>query len=300
MPAFAIRITWFELIKRTIREVMADDCLSLAAQMAYYFFLALFPAVLFLLALASYFPLQNVAADLGEVLGPFVSPQVLSLIQDQMRRLGDADSGGLLTFGVLGALWSSSAATVAIVSSLNKAYDLTERRPWWKVRLIAIGLTLALAVFLLVSLWLILVGPTIATYLGQTVGLGTAFEWTWKLLQWPFAFLLVVTAMALVYYVAPDADQSWVWVSPGAVVGTLVWMVSSLAFKVYIANFTSYNATYGAVGGVIVLLLWFYVSGLAILIGAEMNAEMEHASPYGRTPGDRAAPDRPPKLAAAG
>jgi len=299
MPAFSIRITWFELIKRTIREFIADDCLSLAAQMAYYFFLALFPAVLFLLALASFFPLQNVAADLGEVLGPFVSGQVLSLIQDQMRRLGDADSGGLLTLGVLGALWSSSAAMVAIVSSLNKAYDLTERRPWWKVRLVAIGLTTALGVFLLLSLWLILVGPTIATYLGQTVGLGAVFEWTWKVLQWPVAFLLVVTALALVYYVGPDADQSWVWVSPGAVVGTIVWMVSSLGFKYYIANFTDYNAAYGAVGGVIVLLLWFYVSGVAILIGAEMNAEMEHASPYGRTPGNRSAPATPPKLAPA-
>ena len=288
--AFAVPISWRELIVRTGRGFLEDDCLSLAAQMSFYFFLALFPAVLFLLALASFFPLQQVTADVGAVLGPFVSPEVLTLIQDQMRRLGDADSGGLLTIGVLGALWSSSAATVAVVSSLNAAYDLTERRPWWKVRLLAIGLTLALAVFILVSISLVLAGPSVATYLGEVVGFGAVFEWTWKILQWPVAFLLVAAALGLVYYFAPDADQRWAWVLPGAVVGTALWMLSSLAFKVYVMYFTDYNATYGAVGTVIVLMLWFYVSGMAILIGAEMNAEIEHASPEGKNPGEREAP----------
>ena len=159
-PAFAFRhlvlktvsLSWSELARRTWREVVDDDVMGLAAQLSYYFFLALFPAILFLLALASFFPLSNITDDVGRSLGPFVSPQVLELIQEQMRRLANNENGGLLTFGVAGALWSSSAALVSIVGALNRAYDIEEGRPWWKVRLIAIGLTLGVAAIVLVAL----------------------------------------------------------------------------------------------------------------------------------------------------
>jgi membrane protein len=280
-------VSWSELSRRTWREALDDDILGLAAQLAYYLFLALFPAILFLLALASFFPLSNITDDVARAIGPFVSPQVLELIQDQMRRLGEGDSGGLLTFGVAGALWSSSAAMVSIVGALNKAYDIEEARPWWKVRLVSIGLTVGASLFVLVAFSLVLIGPTLAAWLGDTTGWGRTFEWTWLVLQWPLVFALVATAIGLVYYFAPDAEQDWSWITPGAVVATMLWLVVSLLFKVYIANFTDYNATYGAVGGVIVLLLWFYVSSLAILVGAELNAEIEHASPYGKAPGQK-------------
>ncbi len=282
-----VRLSWSELARRTWKEVQDDDVLGLAAQLSYYFFLALFPAILFLLAVASFFPLANVADDVGNSLGPFVSPQVLSLIQDQMRRLADNQNGGLLTFGVLGALWSSSAALVSIVGALNRVYDIDEARPWWKVRLVAIGLTFGLALIVLTALSLVLLGPTLAEKLGQTTGWGAPFEWTWLILQWPLVFLLVATGIGLVYYFGPDADQDWVWISPGAVVATVLWLLISLVFKFYVANFTDYQASYGAVGAVIVVLLWFYVSGIALLTGAEMNAEIEHASPYGKAPGQK-------------
>ena len=252
--------------------------LGLAAQLAYYFFLALFPAILFVLALASFFPLSSLTDDVARFLGPFVSPEVLTIIQDEMRRLANEDSGGLLTFGVLAALWSSSAAVVSITGALNTAYDLEERRPWWKVRLVAIGLTLGVSVFVLASMTLVVAGPTIADYLGTTTGWGAPFEWAWLFLQWPLAFWLVSIGIALVYYFAPDGDQAWAWVTPGAAVATVLWLLASLGFKFYVANFTDYNASYGAVGGVIVLLLWFYVSGIAILVGAELNSEIEHAA----------------------
>src|SRR6187397_377474 len=155
-----VSLSWTELARRTWREVIDDDVLGLAAQLSYYLFLALFPALVFLLALASFFPLSNITDDVGRSLGPFVSPQVLALIQDQMRRLAENKDGGLLTFGVAGALWSSSAALVSIVGALNRAYDIEEGRPWWKVRLVAMGLTLGVAVMVLVALSLVLVGPT--------------------------------------------------------------------------------------------------------------------------------------------
>jgi membrane protein len=285
--AFDIPVSWGELLKRTAKEMNEDDCLGLAAQLAYYFFLALFPTILFVLAIASFFPLTNFVDEVTGALRPIAPGDMLTFLEDQLERLSNADSGGILTIGFLGAMWSSSAAIVAIIGSLNRAYDIEEGRPWWKVRLIAIGLTLGLAVLIITSFTLVVAGPALAERFASTLGLGTVFEWTWKILQWPLAFFLVSTAVGLVYYFSPDAEQDWVWITPGAVLGTLLWLVASLGFKVYLANFADYNATYGAVGGVIALLLWFYISGLAILTGAELNAEIEHASPYGKEPGEK-------------
>jgi membrane protein len=291
-------LTWRDLAVKTYHEVLDDDVLGLAAQLSYYFFLALFPAILFGLALASYFPLGTLTDDISAVLGPVVSPEVLTLIQEQMQRLANAQSGGLLTFGVLGALWSSSAAVVSIVDALNRTYDIEESRPWWKVRLTAIGLTLGLAVFILTALTLVLAGPTIATYLDDRLGFGGIFRWTWLVLQWPIALLLISTALGLVFYFGPDAEQDWVWLTPGSIFATTLWLLASLGFKYYVANLTNYAETYGALGGVMILMLWFYISGLVILMGAEMNAEIEHASPYGKDPGEKVPGERK-KLGAA-
>ena len=280
-------LSWPELLKRTWVDMREDDVTGLAAQLSYYWFLALFPAILFVVALASFFPLTNYLDDLSRGLGPFVSPQVLELIQDQMRRIADSDHGGLLTFGILGAIWSSSAALVSIVGALNRAYDITEGRPWWKVRLLAIALTLGLAVMVLLALTLVLVGPQAATWVADQTGLGASLKWAWLVLQWPLVFLLIATAIGLLYYFGPDADQDWSWLTPGAVLATILWLLISLAFRFYVVTFTDYQTAYGPVGAVIVLLLWLYFTGLAILVGAELNAEIEHASPYGKAPGQK-------------
>jgi membrane protein len=149
------------------------------------------------------------------------------------------------------------------------------------------------ALIVLVALSLVLVGPTLADKLGQTTGWGAPFEWTWLILQWPLVFALVASGIGLIYYFGPDAEQDWAWITPGAVAATMLWLLVSLLFKVYVANFTDYEGSYGAVGGVIVLMLWFYVSGIAILTGAELNAEIEHASPYGKAPGQKNARQAP-------
>jgi membrane protein len=288
LRAFRIPITWRELFKRTASEVMADNCLNLAAQLSYYFFLALFPALLVLIAIISYFPVHDLMNTIVATLGRIAPPEVLQIVRDQIAKIAEGKNGGLLTIGVLGAIWSSSSAITAIVSALNEAYDITEARPWWKVRLLAIGLTVAVALFIVVATALVLVGPTLAEHIAAWFHLGVAFEWTWKILQWPVVFALVSLGIALVFYFAPDAEQHFVWITPGSVMATALWLLISIGFKFYIANFTSYNATYGAIGGVIVLMLWFYVSSLAILVGAELNSEIEHASPYGKDPGEKA------------
>lgn len=273
------RIPWTEVIRRTVRDTIDDDCPGLAAQLSYYLCLSFFPALLFLLALSSFFSLHVATDDVARALGPFVSPELLALIQDQMRRLADANDGGLLTVGVLGALWGSSSALVAMVSSVNRAYDLPETRPWWRIRLTAAFLTLGLAAVVIAAGALVVAGSAVMHLLG--VADGDAAMWIWNLVRWPAAFALVAFGIGLIYYYAPDADQDWAWVTPGAILATVLWLASSLAFKFYLGAFTDYEGSYGAVGGIIILLLWLYLSGLGILIGAELNAELEHALPYG-------------------
>ena len=276
-------VPWTELVRRTVRDTIDDDCLGLAAQLSYYLCLALFPALLFLLALSSFFSLTTLTDDVAAALGPFVSSEILTLIQDQMRRLADANDGGLVTVGVLGALWGSSSALVSIVSAVNRAYDLPETRPWWRVRLTAGLLTLALAVIVVAASTLVMAGPALTRMLGVPAD-SVLWTWTWDLVRWPAAFALVAFGIGLVYYYAPDADQDWLWITPGAIVATLLWLISSLAFKFYVSTFTDYEGSYGAVGGIITLLLWLYISGLGVLVGAELNAELEHAMPYGAKP----------------
>jgi membrane protein len=280
-------LTWRELLTRTAKEFVADNGLGLAAQLAYYFFFALFPAVLVGLAFASFFPLEHFVDRIVGALSGIVPGDIVAIVQDQIRKISEGNHGGILTFGLLAALWSSSAAVVGLIDALNRAYDIEEGRPWWKVRLLAVGLTLALAALILVAFALVLVGPTAADYIARATGVGPVFAWAWKILQWPVVVGLVALGAGVVYYFAPDAEQEWVWVSPGAVLASVIWLAGSLGFKYYVAHFATYTETYGALGGVMVLLLWFYLSGVILLLGAELNAEVEHASPYGKAVGEK-------------
>jgi membrane protein len=285
-----VPLTWPEIFRRTFYEAFwNDNCLAMAAQLAYYFFFALFPALLFLVALASYFPLTTLIDDLFRTMGGFMPPEALQLITDQMIKISGGEHTGLMTLGMLLAVSSSSAAMVAIIDTLNNAYDVQEGRPWWKVRLTAILLTVGVAIFILVSFALVLIGPTMATQLAESMSLGAVFEWTWKILQWPVLFALASLGIALVYYFAPDVEQEWVWLTPGSIFATTLWLAASLSFKYYVANWGNYTEAYGLIGAVMILLLWFYISGLVILVGAEMNAEIEHASPHGKEPGEKVA-----------
>jgi membrane protein len=282
-----VPIGWGGLLKRTIKEALADNIFDLAAQQAYYFFFALFPALLTLISIASFFPVTNLVDTVVQMLGRFAPPEVLKIITDQIAKISQSDHGGILTVAFLLTLWSSSGAMVSIITTLNAAYDITESRPWWNTRLTAIALTIGISFFILASMALVLVGPTFAEHLAARMHLGPAFKWGWWVLQWPVVLALVATAIGMVYYFAPDAHQEWVWITPGSVFATILWLLVSLGLKAYLKFAGGYNETYGALGGVIVLLMWFYLSGLAILMGAELNAEIEHASPYGKSVGER-------------
>ena len=277
-------IGWKELVARTAREVRADNCLNLAAQLAFYFFLALFPALLFLVALISFLPVNGLLDGITSMLARIAPGDVIEIVQDQILKIAHDKNGSLLTLGMLGTIWSMSSGLDAIISTLNEAYDIEEGRPWWQVKATAIGLTLSLAAFIVISMALLIVGPTL---IAAWFNLGPAFTMVWNVARWPIVFALTAFGIAIIYYYAPDTEQEWIWITPGSVLATFLWIATSVGFKFYVTNFSSYNATYGAIGGVIVLMLWFYVSSLAVLIGAELNAEIEHASPYGKEPGEK-------------
>jgi membrane protein len=273
-----------------MHEIQRDDCLGRAAQLAYYLLFALFPFFLFLTTLLGYLPISNLLDQLMALLTQLLPRDALALVQDNVHQLVAGQRGGLLSFGILAALWTSSSAVTAIMDSLNRAYNVEESRPFWKVRGLAILLTIGLSLLIIVSLVLLTFGPQIGGWIADFLGLGGVFQVAWNLLRWPVIVFFLILALALVYYLAPDVEQEWKWITPGAVCATLAWIGASLGFAFYVNNFGSYNVTYGSIGTVIVLLTWMYVTGLLILVGGEINSEIEHAAPSGKAPGEKEQP----------
>src|SRR5918998_1784849 len=271
-------LSWAELGKRVYAEVQDDDVLGRSAQLSYYFLLALFPALLFLTSLLGYLAGEDsqLRQGLFNSLAAVLPGEASKLVSETVNDVTQSSGGGKLSFGVLATLWAASNGMGAISESLNAAYDVKETRPWWKSRLVAIGLTLALAFLIISALVLVLYGHDLAELVAGKFGLGEAFEWAWKILQWPIVLAFVLFAFALLYYFAPDLhDQDWKWVTPGSLLGVGLWLLVSFGFKAYLSYFNSYSATYGSLGAVIILMLWFYFTGAAILIGGEINSEIE-------------------------
>lgn len=279
-----------ELARRVIREIQHHDCVGRAAELAYYFLFALFPFFLFLTTLLGYLPVPNLLDRILELLAQFLPGEALTLIQDNVRQLVTDQRGGLLSFGFLAALWTSSSAITAVMEGLNRAYEVQEERPFWKVRGLAILLTIGLSLLIIVAMILLTFGPQIGGWIAGYMGLGSLFEVAWNLLRWPVVGCFLIFAMAVLYYVGPDVEQEWKWITPGSVWAVLGWIVASLGFAFYVNNFGSYNKTYGSIGAVIVLLTWMYVAGFIILVGGEINSEIEHAAPGGKAPGEKQLP----------
>jgi membrane protein len=177
----------------------------------------------------------------------------------------------------------------AIITALNRAYDIDEWRPWWKRRLLAIALTIALAVFVVLAFVFVVGGGDLAAWVADRLGFSEPLTRVWTIAQWTLAIALVVVAIDLVYYVGPNADTPFVWVTPGALLATVLWLLTSLGFKLYVQNFSNYGAVHGTIGAIIVLMLWFYLSGFALLVGAELNAEIDKAlhPRHAQPPGER-------------
>ena len=274
-------LTWREMGRRIWCEVYDSDLFTRAAALSYYFLLALFPLLLFMMAMLGYF--ANAGTELRQSLLNYlgrVAPRSASeLIYTTINEINKDADGGKLSFGLLAALWFASYGIGAISETLNAAYGIRERRPWWKVRLLSVGLTIALALLIISALSLMLYGGVIGEGLANRFGWGDAFMVAWSVVQWPIVLAFVLFSFALIYYFAPNREyKQWYWVSPGSVVGVALWLFVSFCFRIYLSYFNSYSVTYGSLGAVIILMLWFYLTGAAFLIGGKVNAEIENAA----------------------
>lgn len=281
-------LTLMELGRRLWRESRKDELLGRAAQLSYYVLLALFPALIVLTAAMGLLSVQRYMPELMSYLHNVLPQDALSMVERFLQQVAEGSGANILSLGGLGALWASSSGVTAIMEALNVVYDVQEdSRPFWRVRLTAIFLTIGLAGFVILSLTLVLYGESLGFWIADLIGLGQAFTWAWAMLRWPVIVGLMLFVVGVVYYVCPDIEQDWRWVSPGSVFAVTMWIVVSLGFKAYVDNFGDYNKVYGSIAGVVVLMLWLYWSGLVLLLGGEINAEIEHAATERQ--GDRAA-----------
>jgi membrane protein len=269
-------LTSFRALKATVQEFQRDDALGIAAQLAYYLILALFPFILVLVSLLGTFGSEELASEVLAYFQRVMPEQAYEIIREFTANIisGKAEAPGLFTFGILFTIWAASGAFAALINALNRAYDVQETRPFWKVRGIAILMMLGLSVLVLIGVLLLVLGPQIGTAIANVFGLEETFLLVWDIARWPAALFFMIFTVALLYYFAPDVDQPFRWITPGGLIGVLLWVLASVAFNFYVSNFGSYNKTYGSIGAVIVLLLYLYISSLTILFGATLNATL--------------------------
>ena len=258
------------IVRRVWSEVSEDEVLNRAAALSYYFLFALFPALLFLTALLGLLPWR-----LMDTLMAFLDQAApTDIVQRTFAEIARGASGSLLSIGIAGALYSATSGMVAIIDSLNVAYDVVDERAWWHRRLIAVALTLGVSLFTLTGLILLIFGEALGRAAAGSLGLGALFEVSWALLRWALAVTFLVFGVNLVYHFAPAQRPPWRWISAGSAFAVIGWIAMSLALRVYATTYATYNATYGSIAGVILLLLWLYLSGAVLLIGAEIDSEV--------------------------
>lgn len=272
-------LSFYELARRLWNKSLQDEVLGRAAQLSYYILLALFPTLLVLTALLGVFSVQGYMSQLMSYLRQVLPNDALSMVERFLQQVASGSGTNILSLGALGALWASSSGVAAITDALNVVYGIkTDSRPFWRVRLTAIALTIGLAGFVILSVALVLYGTRLSAWIADLIGLGWVFVVVWNLLQWPVVATIMLFVVGIIYYVCPDIRQDWRWVTPGSAFAMAMWFVVSLGFKLYVDNFGDYNKVYGSIAGVIVLMLWLYLSGMVLLVGGEINAEIEKAA----------------------
>jgi len=266
---------WWQVVRRAFKESSADNVPILAAGVAFFAFLAIFPAMIAAITLYGIFADPETVAAQVRDLSAALPEQAQPILADQLQSVASASGGALgisLVVSLLAALWSASSGTGNLLKAINIAYDEDESRGFLKVRGIALALTLGAIVFLLLTLALVAVVPVVLNVLP----LGPVGTILAQVLRWVLLVALVVAALAVTYRIAPDRDQPrFSWVTTGSLVATVLWIIGSIAFSLYVNNFGSYNKTYGAIAGVVVLMLWLYLTSYIVLLGAEVNAESE-------------------------
>ena len=284
---------WVDAFKRTAKEFLADDCMGLAQQIAYSSLLAFFPAIVLLVGLLG---LVGAYEELQDFLNPVAPKAVADLIEQLQQDSSGSGTAVAVVVGAFGAVWAASGAMGSVVKAVNRAYDRTETRPFWKVRLISVLLVAVSGIVTAGMLLLIVFGGKLGEAIARQARLGGAFELLWNIFRWPLAFVAVLLLFALIYYLAPNKDQrSWEWVTPGSLVGGALWIALSGLFALYTAFSGSYSKTYGSLAGGIILLLWLNYTAWSILFGAELNAELDRQADIRAAGGPNAGLIKPAK-----
>ncbi len=274
----APELSAFFVLRRTVREFLDDGGTDLAAALTYYSVLAIFPGLLALLSLVGVFGEAQASVDLIlEVLAPLVSTDQIEQIRPVLNELASSDAAGVtLAIGLVGALWSASGYVGGFSRAMNRIYEVEEGRPFWRMRPMQLMVTVTTVVLCAGALLILIVSGPVAESVGNAVGLGDDLVVVWGYAKWPVLALVVIVLVALLYYATPNVDfVKFRVISVGAFVAILVWLVASIGFAFYVANFSSYNKTYGAVAGVVIALLWLWITNVALLFGAELDVELE-------------------------
>jgi membrane protein len=282
-------------LKRSFSEFMNDDCMGLAQQIAYSSLLAFFPAMAFLVGALGLFDLFD---DVKALLDPIAPQGVIDFISTLQEDSGEGLSAAAFILGFFGAVWAASGAMNSVIKAVNKAYERQETRPFWKVRLVAILLVVATGITTAGVFLLIVVGGALGEAIAEKARLGGAFDWVWAILRWPVAFCAILLFFALVYFLAPNKDQrSWKWITPGSLLGGVLWLVLSGLFALYVMYAGNYTKTYGTIASGIILLLWLNYSAFALLYGAELNSELDRQADIRASGGERAGLVKPARRA---
>ena len=261
-----------EVARRVYARLGQHDVFDRAASLSYYFLFALFPTLLFLTALLGLLPIPKLMDRLLDYVTRMLPGDAASLLTRTLAEVVKGARGSLVSIGVLAALWGAASGMVSIRTALNVAYDARERRTWWRQRLDALALTLSFSLFTLLALMLLVFGERVGDAVAGALGVGAMFTRAWNIARWPAILLLALLGITLVYHFAPAVRQRWHWVTPGSAFALIGWVVASYGLRLYVTYFGNYNATYGSIGGVILLMLWLYLSSLTLLVGAEIDA----------------------------
>ena len=252
---------------------MRDDCMGLAQQIAYSSLLAFFPAMAFLVGALGIFHLFD---DVERLLDPVAPNGVIKFISSLQQDSKGGASVAAFLLGFFGAVWAASGAMGSVIKAVNRAYELRETRPFWRVRAIAIILVITTGIATAGVFLLVVVGGSLGDAIAKKAGLGGAFQWTWAILRWPVTFCAILLFFALVYYLAPNKKvRSWKWITPGSLLGGLLWLALSALFALYVTFAGNYTKTYGTIASGVILLLWLNYSAFALLYGAELNSELD-------------------------
>jgi YihY family inner membrane protein len=268
--------SWWQAVRRAVKEYQDDGLADWAAALTYYAVLSIFPAMLVvisLVGLAGQSVSQQFLDNIG-TLAPGAVKQVLTNAFTELRK-GAGGAGLVALLGLAGAFWSASGYVGAFMRAANAVYDVPEGRPIWKTLPIRIAITVVTLVLLSISAIAVVVSGPVAQKVGDLIGLGSAAVTTFNIVKWPILIIVVGALIALLYWASPNAKQGFRWVSPGGVLAIVVWLIASAGFGLYVANFGSYNKTYGSLAALIVFLVWLWITNIAILLGAELNAELE-------------------------